>query len=445
MIMADTRRLLAVAELDPLSDLPGPSPGDTGVGGHALDRVLGTMTGERFLDRYWGRDCYHDTGEPDRFHHLLPWAELNRLLDGHRAWPLRMQVARANKSLPPSSYVEPIPGRGVGREPALRVSSTKLHARLREGATLVFGSVDEAVPAVRDLAEALEHDLRAEVFVNLYASWGEVGAFDPHWDDHDGLILQIYGRKEWQLFGVGRPVPLPGDEPLNECPATPWRQFELREGEALYVPRGHWHAVRPVGGTTVHLTIGFRRPVVEDFLKWAVERQRRLPEARHDLPLSGWDDETASRLSVLREEIGALLTEDGLRRYVAERDGRAQARPRHSLPYAASGQDGDCPPDAVVVLASPRPVALREDGGRCVLVSAGKRYDFDAVCAPLVRRLLARTPWRVDELVRAVSGEGGPSAGEGRELVAELLRHGLLRLDLAPEPLPPGAPDRKDR
>ncbi|GAA1264214.1 hypothetical protein GCM10009677_15030 [Sphaerisporangium rubeum] len=439
--MMETRRLLAVTELDHLADLPGPHPGGTGAQGHALDRVLATLSGERFLDRYWGRDCYQDTGEPDRFHHLLPWDELNRLLDGHRAWPLRMQVAKAGRSLPPSSYVEPIPGRGTGREPVLRVGGVKLHARLREGATLVFGSVDEAVPAVRDLAEALEHDLSAEVFVNLYASWGEVGAFDPHWDDHDGLILQIYGRKEWQLFGVGRPVPLPGDEPLNECPPVPSRQFELREGEALYVPRGHWHAVRPVGGTTVHLTFGFRRPVVEDFLKWVAERQRRHPEARFDLPLTGWDDETAVRLSTLRDRIGALLTEDGLRRYVAERDAHAQARPRHALPYAASG---DFPPDAVVVLAAPRPVALHEDGSRCVIVSAGKRYDFDAVCAPLLRRLLERTPWRLDELVRDDDG-GGPSSEESRELVAELLRHGLLRLGPTSQPLPAGASDRKGR
>ncbi|MEU9833365.1 cupin domain-containing protein [Streptosporangium sp. NPDC048047] len=436
--------LLTVRPLEALPDLDGLRPGDPEPGGrHALEEIITSLPVTEFLGRHWGRDCHLDPGDPadpGRFHRLLPWPELDRLLDGHRAWPLRMQVARGNASLPPSSYLETIPGRGVGREPAMRVSSAKLHARLREGATLVFGSVDEAVPEVRKLAERLEHDLRAEVFVNLYASWGQVGAFDPHWDDHDGIILQVYGRKEWRLYGVGRPVPLPGDGPLNECPPRPLREFELTEGQALYVPRGHWHAVRPVGGTTVHLTFGIRRPVVRDLLRWAVDRQLNDPDARFDLPLGGWDDELAGRLSRLLGGIGDLLGADGFGRYVAERDGRAAARPRHLLPHAVTDLSGGCPPDAVVVLAAPRPVARGGDGRRLTLLSGGLRYDFDARCEPLLRRLLGRRPWRAGDLAREAAADGGPDADECRRLVAELLGHGLLRFGTAPAA--PAASDR---
>jgi Cupin superfamily protein len=426
--MSQTRMLLlSVSDLGPMPDVAGlRSSNVVPDANHVLARIFDGLSPQKFLDRHWGHNVYWEVGKPDRFHNLMSWEELNLVLDAHRAWPSRMQVAQGNQSMPPSSYVESIPGRGVGREPALRVSSTKLHARLREGATLVFGSVDEVLPAVRALTERLEYDLQAEVFVNLYASWGQTGAFAPHWDDHDGIILQIYGRKEWQIFGAGRPFPLPGEEKLNYCPAEASEQFVLPEGGALYLPRGCWHAVRPVGATTVHLTFGLRRPAVRDFLRWVVDRQARHEEARADLPLMGWNPRLAQGLAGLREQIDLLLTAEGVQQYLTERDGRVITRPRHALPSAVCDLSSGCPIDAVVILAAARPVACREDGYCWTLIAGGKRYEFNPCCKPVLRRLLDRTPWQVDELATVSQLEGGPAYDECRVLIADLLRHGLL-------------------
>lgn len=424
--------MLEVTELAARPDLGALSPAGVEVGGHALRQLFPAISPADFVERHWTRAVYHEAGEPGRFHRLLPWAELNRILDGHRAWPLRMRVVKGNRPLAPSSYLEPIPGRGAGREPVLRVSSTKLHQRLRDGATLVFGSIDEAVPAIRELAQRLEYDLRAEVFVNLYLSSGGIGAFDPHWDDHDGIIVQVYGRKEWQLFGEGRRAPLPDDGAgANRCPPRPLEQLTLDEGGALYLPRGHWHAVRPVGEMTAHLTFGLRRPTVRDFLRWAVERQADNAEARFDLPLAGWTPDVAKWLTFLRGELDALLTAEGLRRYLVERDAVAAVRPRHGLPYAIRERTGELPAGAVVRLAAARPVPRLVDDTRCVVAAGGKRYEFAAACGPLVTRLLDGRAWPVAELCAAAARDGGPGEADCRRLLATLVEHGLLDLPAA--------------
>ena len=390
-----------------------------------LRYVLYSIKPEEFLSSVWGQRPHLDRpAEPERFRRLLTWDDLDHALDTQRAWPARVNVVRGGKQVPPSHYLEPVPGRGQGRDPLMRVNSQLLHRQLASGATLVFFSADEVFPEVRDLADQLQYELQADVFVNLYLARGDVGGFEAHWDDHDTFILQVHGAKEWRLFGEGRRLPLPKDSEPNECPEKPVDELVLQQGEALYVPRGWWHAVRPIGEETLHLTLGIGRPSGIDFLRWAAERQRAHEPVRRDLPLTGTDSQIRRFLETMHGYLCETLTPTGWAQFVSEHNGRVQARPVHNTAMAStSGTRQELDRARRLRLRAPRPIQVYAVDGDFSFASGGLVYQINERAWPLVRAILER---RVGTIADFFTQKGELSDDQGREVLVSLLGAGLL-------------------
>lgn len=108
-----------------------------------------------------------------------------------------------------------------------------------QGASLVLDTVDKLHPGVQALAEALERHFRTDVQANMYAAWHPTQAFGVHWDDYDGVVVQLEETKRWNLDGATCTDPLR----LNvEAPAKPegppLAEVVLQAGATLYLPRG---------------------------------------------------------------------------------------------------------------------------------------------------------------------------------------------------------------
>lgn len=124
-----------------------------------------------------------------------------------------------------------------------------LHRAIERGATLVISHIEALDERVMLLCEAIEYQLHARAWVNCYVTAGDASAFDVHSDDHDALILQLLGRKHWQ---VDTRV---GDRSRDLAPDSLDRVLE--PGMCLSVPRDTAHCVSGTGELTVHLTIGY--------------------------------------------------------------------------------------------------------------------------------------------------------------------------------------------
>ena len=44
--------------------------------------------------------------------------------------------------------------------------------------------------------------------VNAYLSFSKGGAFKPHWDIHDVLVVQVHGNKRWRIWNAEVPHPV---------------------------------------------------------------------------------------------------------------------------------------------------------------------------------------------------------------------------------------------
>jgi ribosomal protein L16 Arg81 hydroxylase len=375
----------------------------------------------QFLDSVLGGSFRRFPGGDGRFAHLVPWAELDRVLRQHRLEFPRLRLALDGDVVPAHEYTEMVPTRRTGLVPRLR--SARLSETLRAGATLVLDSVQEMFDEVGELAARLEHGLRERVQVNLYAGWGKTHGFDVHWDDHDALILQLSGRKRWRMYGVTRPAPLQRDVTLPPRPhGDPVADFLLCDGDVLYLPRGQWHDVSALGEESLHLTIGFNRATGVDLVSWLADQLRADELFRSDLPRFATAEQRRERAAALRAGLLRLLDDDTVDRFLTDRDVQAPTHPRPGLPWSATADLLPADDNIEVRLLAPRAVLTREEGA-VVLAAGGRRLTFAEAAEPVLAALLPGLPRSISDLVGAV-----PSLDRGtvRSLLGELIEQGLI-------------------
>lgn len=135
-----------------------------------------------------------------------------------------------------------------------------LPALSQPGWTLLLQGLDLHVSAARRMLDSFRFvpDARLD---DLMLSWAsDAGGVGPHTDAYDVFLLQVQGRRRWQVGRVAQPlwaVDAPLKRLLNFKPTLDW---VLEPGDMLYLPP-HWgHDGVAVGGDCMTCSIGFRSP-----------------------------------------------------------------------------------------------------------------------------------------------------------------------------------------
>ncbi|HYJ46884.1 MAG TPA: cupin domain-containing protein, partial [Pyrinomonadaceae bacterium] len=301
-----------------------------------LGKLLEPCLPDEFLQESWGKSYLYIQGRRGKFSNLLNWNRLNEILREHRLDFPRLRLARGGKSLPSSSYLRY--ARSARQRTSIpRLLTPELTKQLREGATLVLDAVDELSAPLRELAEGLEYFFRERIQVNAYAGWHVEKGFDLHFDDHDVFILQVTGRKHWQVYGMTKPYPLPQDRASAQKPeGAPLWEGILQDGDLLYIPRGWWHIATPLAEPTLHLTVGVHNRSGIDLLRWLVEKMQASADFRQDLPRFSSLEEQQAHLERLKSELLAEWDRSLLDRYFDDYDSTAEPRPAINLPLSVT-------------------------------------------------------------------------------------------------------------
>lgn len=144
-------------------------------------------------------------------------------------------------------------------------------SRLAGGATLVMNNLESHLVPARRLTDEVQQFAGFPTRSNAYVSFGGSGSFGAHWDTHDVVVLQLIGRKRWQVSPPTFPLPLPGHPSRGSGQAPPTQStldVLLEAGDLLYLPRGWWHEVTPLPEPSLHLSVGLYAPSVLDALNW---------------------------------------------------------------------------------------------------------------------------------------------------------------------------------
>ncbi|MEO8125727.1 MAG: cupin domain-containing protein [Bryobacteraceae bacterium] len=369
-----------------------------------LNEILEPVSAEEFLTRYLGKEYFYCPGQPGKFAGLLPWADLNQILEHHRLDVPRLRLVREGKPIPASAFLQYRSSRRVPR-----VRSAELTRYLQEGATLILDAMDELQPPIAGLVENLERQLSSRLQVNMYAGWRSSRGFDLHWDGHDVLILQVSGRKLWKVYSK---------TDNGNAPATPLWEGTLNDGDLLYIPRGWWHVAIPLDEPTLHLTVGLHQPTGVDLLAWFTDRLKSSPAVDRDLPRYGTPDEKRAYLNQMRDTMTAHWNAELLDEYFAHADARVQTRPHFSLPWTTTPPGDDWSVKWIV----PRQVDLTPKNNSVQISAKGKQWTFAAAAAPLLCALQETGTCTIRDL----QGNYDLSPAVVRSFVSELIGAGLV-------------------
>lgn len=341
-----------------------------------------------------------------------------------------------------SAYVDP-----TGRQHQSRIEPAQIADEIDRGRT-ICADISHA-PAVQPLLEELASWVPNGVeppFAKLYVSSPGAG-FAMHMDAHHVFVIQLSGRKRWQvtdpaavatMFG-GK---LAGDRPVHTWPRdgepivdedgepipapTELRTIELAPGDVLYMPPGAWHTTSALTRSMAVSLSPPRAPALRLVLALLEQELTRRGNWRTDLfrgpasagPLPAGVAATLDHCAKeLAEVVGAI---DGtlLRRAWA----------MSALPPLAGSRPG-----ARVALTRSSPLVHADlrgfftvDARDAVhLVFAGGEVELPAEARGFVLELAKHPSFRADEALR---WDPRLSWDEARDLLQELVAVGLLCL-----------------
>ena len=207
----------------------------------ALARCVGDPG--RFVDEYWARvPLYRPGADAAAYADLFSLGDVDHILSSTTPRFPAFRMVKGGKQLDRRSYTRS--GR-VGGQPVDDLADPRrLYELFGGGATIVLQSLHRFWPPLsrlgRDLELALTHPVQVNAYITPPASQG----LGVHRDEHDVFVLQVYGRKRWDVHD-------PDGGPEDRLIVA-----ELAPGDCLYIPQRFPHAARTTATASVHLTVG---------------------------------------------------------------------------------------------------------------------------------------------------------------------------------------------
>jgi ribosomal protein L16 Arg81 hydroxylase len=145
-----------------------------------------------------------------------------------------------------------------------------------EGSTIALSGLHKSISKLAKLVRSLETETGHPCQTNIYLTPPNSQGFKIHYDSHDVIILQIGGKKNWKIF----------DDPILKWPhhEQPFeaenhqsgkliKDFDLKTGDTLYIPRGVWHSAEATDDYSLHVTIGIMGVTWGDLIQRYVKDQ----------------------------------------------------------------------------------------------------------------------------------------------------------------------------
>jgi ribosomal protein L16 Arg81 hydroxylase len=392
----------------------------------AIERCAGDPGA--FVRDHWAKAPLLRRGAgPDGFDDLLSLDDVDRILSTTSPRVPAFRMVKDGKPLAPSAYTKS--GR-MGSVPLGDLADPgRIFDQFHGGATIVLQSLQRYWPPLTAFSRQLELFLTHPVQVNAYLTPPASRGLGVHHDTHDVFVLQVHGRKLWQVWDAAVPFPLghqkqlpPGAESPTEAPQV---DAELAPGDCLYVPRGFRHAARTAETASLHLTVGMLTRNWNDLLREVVELATEEAWFRESLPVGFANDPAALEASLADrvEELRRFLDKVDLAK-VADRAGRKFWANR---PPPLEGQlrallSLDELDDRTVLRRRPGATGrVRVTGGRLELLLGDRTLTMPATLEPAVRQLLDADQLTPGDLAGHLDG---PSR---LVLARRLVREGLLQ------------------
>jgi lysine-specific demethylase/histidyl-hydroxylase NO66 len=402
-----------------------PNPGGRSPSGFNLDWLLAPVPTATFFGRHWETERLFIARDAPDYYASLPGLDAVDEL-------LTATTPRAVRSNDDGRLVKTAPGGallqrsiGMGRDGIPDVQA--VYGAYHDGFTIVLNEVHRRSSPVAHLCRALESDLHHRVGANLYLTPRDGQGFLPHVDTHDVFILQLHGVKEWRVSGAPNDLPLTSSR-AGRVELRDVREYSLRPGDLLYLPRGAAHEAVTSGASSLHLTVGihvYRRvDLLAEALAVLADEQVDLRVA---LPPQFLDHSAdAAGLPEIAQRVAIALGDDSVLERAKSRLGARLLRGGR----AASGGHfrsldaiHDLDADSIVARAAGVLCTVRSSGDEASIEFESNYVAGPVFLEPALRFVAERDRFTVLEL------PGHLSLEDKIDLVSRLVSEGLLTIE----------------
>jgi hypothetical protein len=209
----------------------------------------------------------------------------------------------------------------------------EVEALLDQGGPLIVNGVHLVNPVVHEIAAAVGVGLGGSAVVNGYISPARKDALDLHADDHEVVVLQLHGHKQWivgsrivrglahsSLFVIDNAAVSQQARASDQ-----FQTFDLAPDELLYLPRGLAHRATARDGVSIHLSVGVFRATGLDFSEFVLRQLIAEVAARDYIahPELGADHPKHKEyMDLMAERLASLARDETLREAFLERQRR---------------------------------------------------------------------------------------------------------------------------
>ena len=270
-----------------------------------FETILEPLTPAEFFGQFWQKKIFVSHRlEGSRFTSLLSLSDIDVLIYSSLS-PDDGRVIKARTPIPPGRLERPL-------------SLSVAYKAYQSGDTILLNGIERRWNPVAQLCCNLEQSLlgkdialSSRIGANMYLTPKASAGFPPHYDDHDVFILQLEGKKHWQIYGlvglppVKRQVKMVAREQLPQ----PVTEISLQSGQVIYIPRGVYHEAFTTDDYSMHLTISIFACTWIDLVTEILKHETFLHSA---LPAFCPTNEVAEGevLSQYKGHIQALLDSD---------------------------------------------------------------------------------------------------------------------------------------
>ena len=275
-----------------------------------LADLLAPVSTSEFLKVFRAKKRLHiPASDHARAEALFSWRDIDTLLSEHML-DENVKIMRDSVTFPSQFYTS---------NEGERLNVRAFHNLLPQGASIVVNFVQRSIPQIRQLSVAIERELGIFTNVNAYLSFFKGGAFKPHWDKMDVLVLQVHGNKQWRIWNTELPYPIEGKLNVN-LNATPDQEVEMAPGDVLFIPRGEPHSAAVSSKHSVHLSIGLESLTGINFIDYVRKKARNDPLFRMDLPRHSSDEDSRAHEAALKRQLHHLIDATSMSQFLQESD-----------------------------------------------------------------------------------------------------------------------------
>jgi hypothetical protein len=327
-----------------------------------------------------------------------------------------------------NAFTRPIYRDHVSKETGL-VDTAGIYKEVRDGATLVFNSIQRHIPALNRLGADMKRHFGESPSFNCYGSIKPQPGLGLHWDDHDVIAIQTEGRKFWQLYErvPNSFVKHQSGEQRPDGKTPTWEGY-LEAGQCLYVPRGTWHSVLSTGAPSLHITCGFFGITLHRILRSLMQNEANIagfsnavsPEYMTDAEILQFENDA-------RSKVQQIMSGGFLKQYWA--DEKANMHPV----FARSAFDAPRPnsdtslaqEDALVLSRIARNPEIASDSRGISFMVNKTEYYLPMEMQPIFKMLTDSDAVEMRSLYTAAA-RGGIDVSRVDSMLRTLFGHGII-------------------